>query len=164
MYTLMPARPLSLSVCSGTVGRSSWRGGAGIIKPWRGTSGTPLSAIRGSSQCMLIFLGPMNARPGLFSIGTWGRTWPARPPPQAAYSGCWYWVKQTLSQGCPVGHRAKEANGSHMWRLPKERQWGLISHSLHIPLLLLTSSVLKKSQLYLRCSINKKLKYHVADV
>lgn len=64
------ARLLSLSVCSGGVGRSSWRGGAGIIKPCRGTSGTPLSAIRGSSQRMLMFLGPANAQSGLFSIGT----------------------------------------------------------------------------------------------
>lgn len=66
----MPARLLSLSVCSSGVGRSSWRGGAGIIKPWRGTSGTLLSAIRGSLQRMLIFLGPVNVQPGLFSIGT----------------------------------------------------------------------------------------------
>lgn len=45
MYTLMLVR--LLSVCSGGVGRSSWRGGAGIIKLWRGASGTPLYAIRG---------------------------------------------------------------------------------------------------------------------
>lgn len=127
MYTLIPARPLS--VCSSGVGRSSWRGGAGIIKPWRGTSGTLLSAIRGSSQRMLIFLRPVNVQPGLFSIGTRGPGLAWESPPhttrhptllRAAYSGCWYWVKQTLSQGCPVGHSAKVANGSHMWRLPKE--------------------------------------------
>lgn len=83
MYTLIPAR--LLSVCSSGVGRSSWRGGAGIIKPWRGTSGTLLSAIRGSSQRVLIFLGPVNVQPGLFSIGTRGRAWPEsltpKPPP-----------------------------------------------------------------------------------
>lgn len=82
----MPAR--LLSVCGSSVGRSSWRGGAGIIKPWRGTSRTLLSAIRGFSQRMLIFLGPVNVLHGLFSIGTQGRTWPERPLPQAAYSGC----------------------------------------------------------------------------
>lgn len=53
MYTLMLVHPLS--VCVG--GRSSWRGGAGIIKLWRGASGTPLSAIRGFSRRVLIFLG-----------------------------------------------------------------------------------------------------------
>lgn len=74
MYTLIPAR--LLSVCSSGVCRSSWRGGAGIIKPWRGTSGTLLSAIPGSLQRMLIFLGPVNVQPGLFSIGTRGRAWP----------------------------------------------------------------------------------------
>lgn len=81
MYTLIPAR--LLSVCSSDVGRSSWRGGAGIIKPWRGTSGTLLSAIRGSLQCVLIFLGPVNVQPGLFSIGTWVWAWLESSPPPA---------------------------------------------------------------------------------
>lgn len=66
MYTLIPAH--LPSVCSYGVGRSSWRGGAGIIKPLRGTSGTVQSAIRGSLQRVLIFLGPVNAQPSLFSI------------------------------------------------------------------------------------------------
>lgn len=77
-----------LSVCSGGVGRSSWRGGAGIIKLWRGAGETSLSAICGFSRRMLIFLGPVKAQAGLFSIGTWGRTWPEGPPPLAAYWGC----------------------------------------------------------------------------
>lgn len=78
MYTLIPAR--LPSACSSGVGRSSWRGGAGIIKPWRGTSGTLLSAIRGSSQCVLMFLGPVNVQPSLFSIGTRSRALPERAP------------------------------------------------------------------------------------
>lgn len=32
---------------------------------------------------VLIFLGPEKAQPGLFSIGTWGRTRPEGPPPLA---------------------------------------------------------------------------------
>lgn len=77
-----------LSVCSGGAGRSSWRGGAGIIKLWRGASATLLSAIRGFLRHMLIFLGPAKAQLGLFSRGTWGWTWPEGALPLAAYWGC----------------------------------------------------------------------------
>lgn len=78
MYTLIPARLPSL--CSSSVGRSSWRGGAGIIKPLRGTSGTLQSAIRGSSRRVLIYLGLLNVQTSLFSIGT-----QAPPTPTTAY-------------------------------------------------------------------------------
>lgn len=137
MYTLIPSR--LLSVCSSDVGRSSWRGGAGIIKPWRGTSGTLLSAIRGSLQRVLILQGPVNVQPGLFWIGIWGRAWPQSPTHHHHYH---YHLPHPL--GCLLGllilSQANTLSGMSCWALsqsrkwkshvetPRGRQWGLNSH------------------------------------
>lgn len=79
----------------------------------------PLSSIRGSCLPMLIFQ-PVRMCTGLFSIGT-----ESGPFPGAAYLACWYWVKQTLTWGCPVGRPARVANESHMCELLRvdPRSW-----------------------------------------
>ena len=113
MYTLIPAR--LLSVCRSGVCRSSWRGGAGIIKPWRGTSGTLLSAIRGSSQRVLIFLGPVNVQPGLFSIGTRRRYREYTPAPPSPTPDCLL--------GLLILSQANTLSGMSCWALCQSRLW-----------------------------------------
>lgn len=103
MYTLIPAR--LPSVWSSGVGRSSWRGGAGIIKALRGTSGTLLSAIRGSLQRVLIFLGPVNVQLSLFSIGIRGPT-----PPSCLF-------------GLLILSQANTLSGMSCWAISQSRKW-----------------------------------------
>lgn len=128
MYTLIPAH--LPSVCSYSVGRSSWRGGAGIIKPLRGTSGTVQSAIRGSLQRVLIFLGPVNAQPSLFSI--------------EAMAGFGQSVPSSCLLGLLILSQANTLSGMSCWALgqsckwkshvenPRGRRGGLNSHTLPI--------------------------------
>lgn len=128
MYTLIPARLPSVS--SSRFGRSSWRGGAGIIKPSRGTSRTLLSVIRGSLQCVLIFLGPMNAQPSLFSIGTRSWAWLECPPPSS--SSCFLGLLILSQANTLSGMSCWEPSQSCKWKshvqTPRGRQWGLNSH------------------------------------
>lgn len=125
----MLARLLSVCRGGGGGGRSSWRGGAGIIKRWRGASGTSLSAgwrflaahvdISGSSESTVWFI---------FNRNRGGRTWPEGTPTSGCLLGLLILSQATTLSGMSCWAESQSCKWKSHVEIAKGRQRGLTSH------------------------------------